>query len=125
MLVVGCAHQSYSGEAKSKEEIAVIQDSYWGSLRYDKAAIIGVDHDDFGAFGHERIELLPGTHKVYITCYHGWNVATAGLYGYNESIEFEAEAAHKYRARCKVVDGEQWTWVEDLDSGNVVGGEKP
>lgn len=124
-IVGGCAHQAYVGKARSSEETAIIEDSYWGSLRFDRAMIIGVDHDDFGDFGHERVSFLPGKHKIYIMCYHGWNIATTGLYGRHEVVEFEAEANHKYKAYCSIIDDDQWSWIEDLESGNIVGGKKP
>jgi len=124
-VVCGCAHQSYSGDSRAEGEIAVVHGSYWRSIRYDKAMIIGIDHDDFGTFGHESVELLPGKHKVYISCYHGWNIATASLYGYDEAIEFEAEPGHHYKARCKFINDKQWSWVEDSETGEIVGGYDP
>jgi len=125
LLIEGCAHQAYVGETLSSNEIAIVEDSYWGSFRFDRAMIIGVDHDDFGAFGRERVKLLPGKHKIYIMCYHGWNMATAGLYGRHEVIEFDAEANHEYRAYCSIIDDDQWSWIEELESASIAGGKKP
>jgi hypothetical protein len=124
-LVGGCAHQAYVGEARSSEETATIEDTYWGSFRFDRAMIIGVDHDDFGDFGRERVSLLPGMHKIYIMCYHGWNIATTGLYGRHEVVEFEAKAKHKYKTYCLITGGSQWSWIVELESDSIVGGKKP
>jgi len=122
---VGCAHQAYDMDEKSSENIAVINDSFTGSMRWDRASISSVDGEvwEWSEWSMpEQVEVLPRTHTVSIRCWHGFNQHT-GLLGRVGSVEFNAEAGHDYQVFCDVKNGKYMRWIEDLTTGQTVGGK--
>jgi hypothetical protein len=126
LALTGCATM-YEAEPASGEEPATIEGSYWGSLRYDKAAIESIDEKDFGFRPVASARILPGLHSVRAHCFHGWS-HLAGAYGHDETLEFFAISGHKYQVKCNYsggIGGTQWTWIEDKTTGAVVAGNSP
>jgi hypothetical protein len=69
LLCVGCTHHAYEGRTKPYGEVAVIKDSYTGSLRSERASIAGVDDQSFRLAWWsmpEKVDVLPGEHRVTI-----------------------------------------------------------
>ena len=126
LALTGCATM-YEAESASGEEPATIEGSYWGSLRYDKAAIKAIDEKDFGFRPVASASILPGPHSVRAHCFHGWS-QLSGAYGHDETLEFVAISSHKYQVKCNYsggIGGTQWTWIEDKTTGVVVAGNRP
>lgn len=126
LALTGCATM-YEVESAPGEEPATIEGSYWGSLRYDKAAIRGIDEKDFGLRPVAQASIMPGHHSVRTRCFHGWS-PMSGAYGHDEILEFIAVSGHKYQVKCKFtrgVSGPQRTWIEDKKTGEVVAGNRP
>ena len=125
-LCAGCAHQSYEGDTKSTEETAVINDSYTGSMRSDRAQILAVDGDSFGGARPEQVDVLPGEHSVSIYCWHGFFARDRhGLQGRVGSVSFDAQAGHEYQVFCSTSNGRYVRWITDLATDEIVGGKKP
>jgi len=126
LALTGCATM-YEGKHAPGEEPATIEGSYWGSLRYDKAAIRGIDEKDFALRPVASASILPGHHSVRARCYRGWS-PLSGAYGHDEILEFLAVSGHKYQVKCKFNGGARgtlWTWIEDKTTGEVVDGNRP
>ena len=124
---VGCAHQAYEGDSKSSEEVAVINDSFTGSMRWDRASISAVDGErsEWSEWSTpEQVEVLPGAHTVLIDCWHGFGFTSrAGLLGRVGTVDFNAEAGHDYQVFCGVKNGKYVRWIVDRTTGEIVGGE--
>ncbi len=126
LALTGCA-TVYEVEPAAGEQPATIEGSYWGSLRYDKAAIEAADEKEFGFRPVASAKILPGPHLGRAHCFHGWS-HLAGAYGHDETLEFIAISGHKYQVRCAYsggISGTQWTWIEDKTTGDVVAGNRP
>ena len=125
LALIGCA-TTYDGERAPEEEPATIEGSYWGSLRYDRAAIRGIDEKDFGLRPVANASILPGDHSVTARCFHGWG-PMSGAYGFVRTLEFTAVSGHKYQVKCKRggPGGPAWAWIEDKTTGEVVAGDRP
>lgn len=126
LALTGCA-TVYEAEPVAGEEPATIEGSFWGSLRYDKAAIEAVDEEEFGFRPVASAKILPGPHSVRAHCFHGWS-HLASAYGHDETLDFIAISGHKYQVRCTYsggISGTQWTWIEDKTTGEVVAGSRP
>lgn len=124
-LATGCAHQAYEGEVETSKQIAVINDSYTGSMRWNRASIAAVDDKVLewsGWSNPEQVEVLPGEHRVRIHCWHGFNQHT-GLLGRTGSVDFVAEAGHEYQIFCDVEKGRFKRWIKDLNTDEIVGGQ--
>jgi hypothetical protein len=126
-LCAGCAHKAYEGEEKPSEAVAVINDSYTGSLRWDRASITAVDDKrwEWSEWSMpEQVEVLPGDHKVSIYCWHGFGPShSAGLLGRVGSVDFNAQAGHDYQVFCGIDNGRYVRWITDLTTGEIVGGK--
>ena len=123
-MCVGCAHQANNEDTKSSENIAVINDSYTGSMRSDRAQIVAVDGDYFGGSKPEQVEVLPGTHSVTINCWHGYfDRDRHGLQGRVGSVEFDAQAGREYKAFCSTSRGRYVRWIVDVATDEIVGGK--
>jgi hypothetical protein len=124
VLCVGCTHQAHDEGTKTSENIAVINDSYTGSMRSDRAQILAVDGDNFGGSKPEQVEVLPGKHSVTIYCWHGYlDRDRHGLQGRTGSVEFDAQAGHEYKAFCSTSKGRYIRWIADLANDEIVGGK--
>ena len=128
-LCAGCAHQKYQGDERSSKEVAVINDSYTMSLRWDRAQIIAVD-DERSEYSDwvmpEQVEVLPGKHSVSIYCWHGFKAShRSGLQGRVGSVEFEAKPGHEYQVFCGTSNGRYVRWIKDLTAEEIVGGTTP
>lgn len=86
----------------SPNEMAVIVDSYWGSSRYSKAGIFGVNGTSLNF--KERVKVPPGKHSVSIYCAHGYGLGSQ-LYATIKIVEFIAEPGHKYQVKCSEKKG--------------------
>jgi hypothetical protein len=96
--------------------MATIVDTYWGSLRYSKAGIWGVNKTSTNFI--ERVMVPPGRHTVTIHCVHGYGLASQ-LYATLREVEFVAKSGHKYQVKCSEADG---AWIEDVATEEIVGG---
>jgi hypothetical protein len=124
VLCVGCAHQAHDEDAKSSEDIAVINDSYTGSMRSDRAQILAVDGDNFGGSKPEQVEVLPGKHSVTIYCWHGYlDRDRHGLQGRVGSVDIDVQAGHEYKVFCSTSNGRYVRWIVDLATDEIVGGK--
>ena len=123
-LCAGCSHQAHNEDTKPSEDIAVINDSYTGSMRSDRAQILAVDGDNFGGAKTEQVEVLPGMHSVTIYCWHGYfDRDRHGLQGRTGSVDFDAQAGHEYKAFCSTSKGRYVRWIIDLATEEIVGGK--
>ena len=121
----GCATQHVSTETDlSGDEMAVVHGSYWGSLRWHKAAISGYDDEDFGLQPVMMLKLLPGDHTLHATCFSGFGSMT-GMFTITSWISFHAEAAHSYQVLCDSSGSGRTFWIKDRSDGTVVGGTAP
>ena len=81
----------------------------------------------------DELALLPGRHAVqvaygtyrFIPLAVGWAIPPIPP----RTVEFVGEAAHRYRVDGQIVEGnpehrELNAWIEDLDTGAIVGGSK-
>jgi hypothetical protein len=100
----------------SPDEMAVIVDSYWGSMRYSKAGIWGVNGVALNF--KERVNVPPGKHTVTIYCAHGYGLGSQ-LSATIREVVFTAKSGHKYQAKCSETDG---AWIENTATNEVVGG---
>jgi len=117
MLVGGCATVSHQENSEIPlEDMAVIVDTYWGSLRYSKAGIFGVDGEDLNFI--ERVNVPPGVHSVSIYCAHGYGLGSQ-FNATTRTVSFTAEPGHKYQVKCSKEDG---AWVEDTATNKKVSG---
>ena len=101
------------------DEMAVIVDSYWASLRYNRAGIWGVDGVTLNF--KERVKIPPGKHTVTIYCAHGYGLGSQ-LAATIREVMFVAKSGHKYQAKCSEKDGAYRAWVQDTATDEVVGG---
>ncbi|HBE92988.1 MAG TPA: hypothetical protein DDW55_10830 [Gammaproteobacteria bacterium] len=124
IMIGGCATQSVSPE-QSSEEMAVLHGSYWGSLRWHKAAIDGYDGIDFGMKPVMMVKLLPGEHSIAAVCFTGFDMLTTGIMAIPSTISFQAEAGQSYQVRCGSSGSGKTFWIMDKTSGKVVGGTAP
>ena len=124
MIISGCATQPTSQDNPS-DEMAVLHDSYWGSLRWHKAAINGYDSIDFGLKIVMMVKLLPGEHSINASCFSGFDPLTTGMLAITQTINFQAEAGHSYQVLCGSYGQRKTFWIKDKSSGEVVGGFAP
>ena len=124
MMLYGCATQSISQDQTS-DEMATLHGSYWGSLRWYKAAIDGYDGIDFGLKPVMMVKLLPGEHSITAICFTGFDPLTTGMFAITRTISFQAEAGHSYQVRCGSDGSGKTFWIKDKTSGKVVGGYAP
>ncbi len=95
----------YTGEALPKEQIAVIKGTskeYFFRGRVG-VYIISVDEELRKGPSFNRVEVMPGLHKVVVgvNVVSGWgNIDVLGNY----SLEFNAEAGHEY----KIITRDHW-----------------
>lgn len=117
VLGTGCTTVSHqAGGEINPEDMAVIVDTYLGSLRHSKAGIVGVDGESFNFI--ERVNVPPGVHRVNIQCMHGYDPITSPLV--RRTISFVAEPGHKYQAKCS--KNRIWrVWIEDTETEKIVG----
>ena len=102
----------------SPDEMVVIVDSYWGSLRYSTAGIWGVNGAALNF--KERVKVPPGEHTVTIYCAHGYGLGSQ-LSATIREIVFIAKSGHKYQVKCSEKDG---AWIEDTATNEIVGGPR-
>lgn len=122
-VVIGCATQPAVGELPD-DETAVVHGSYWGSLRWHKAAITGYNGEAFGMRPVATLELLPGDHFITASCFSGFGPMT-GAFTMTETVSFRAEAGHSYQVRCGAYGEGRTIWIEDQSTREVVGGTAP
>ena len=100
--------------------------------RTTEIRILAVDGQQIIASADE-FELLPGHHVVQAT--YGTYRSILWAFGWAipplpaETIEFAGEPAHRYRVDAQIVEVEPHgrefkAWIEDLDTGAIVGGSK-
>jgi hypothetical protein len=123
-IVGGCATQAV-GPNHSSDEMAALHGSYWGSLRWNKAAIGGYDGTEFGMKPVMMVKLLPGEHSIRAICFTGFDMLTTGMMAITRTINFQAEAEHSYQVRCGSSGSGKTFWIVDKSSGEVVGGTAP
>jgi hypothetical protein len=83
----------------------------------------------------QEVEVLPGAHTIEVRYVEGDSYSTE-----NAVVAFEAQAGHRYRLRAEPGRKGFWTtrgkgatggtdgwvtWLEDEETGAVVGGRKP
>ena len=124
MIIGGCATQAV-GPNHSSDEMAVLHGSYWGSLRWHKAAIDGYDGIDFGIKPVMMVKLLPGEHSITAICFTGFDMLTTGMMAITRTINFQAETGHSYQVRCGSHGSGKTFWIIDKTSNKVVGGFAP
>jgi hypothetical protein len=95
----------------------------------DTIGITKVDGKKLGKLrGGPTIEVLPGEHtlEVNLTPETFLPLGILASKMYRKTISFMAEAGHVYIVRGKVeARGARWIWIEDKETNEVVGGEKP
>jgi hypothetical protein len=130
LAICGCAAfhtvEAYPGGAKSSEEVALIKESgfnphitiFWVDVNWDP-------YIDFRVEGAQRYHVMgvgtrvkvpPGKHKIQLEYTRGWNFRKEGF------VTFIAEAGKTYIAKGEEIDGFVLFWIEDADTGVVVGG---
>jgi hypothetical protein len=122
MIFGGCATQhKYAETDLSGDEMAVVHGSYWGSLRWHKAAISGYDDEEFGLQPVMMLKLLPGDHTIMAVCFTGFGTMT-GMFTVTDRISFHADAGHSYQVLCGPYGSGRTIWIKDRSNGAVVGG---
>jgi hypothetical protein len=88
LLGLGCAtHRMYEGEARPKDQVAVIKHPVGPSMA--QVTIDNIDGRSHGGW-YGDTDILPGRHKVAIVVQRGKVMAT-------QSLSFDAQAGHVYR----------------------------
>ena len=123
-VVHGCAATIPAGDDQNvtPDEMALIVDSYWGSFRYSKAGIWGVDGTDLNF--KERVTVPPGKHSISIYCARGYFLGSQ-LNARFLHQDFTAKSGHKYRVMCSAKDSRYYSWIVDLTDDQIVAGEEP
>lgn len=140
VLMAGCGTTPiYSGPRQPREkvaEIVLINNSLYGfyGIQFIVTKIDGIDtNPPFDA----KVEVLPGIHSMegrLVKTTNLWVHLAASLFEKPilitpETLTFRAEAGRTYKMNGKTVPDEnyeKWSiWVEDVYSGEVVGGVKP
>lgn len=126
-LPTSCAtlKKYYKGPDLPEDEIAVIKTAgvdYYGVFIRDTyfTAVDGIATD----YLTNQVHVLPGSHNFSVreTLHIG-----CGGYKVYGMIGFEAEAGHEYEilVRQTTFSQDVFIWVEDLDTGEIVAGNKP
>jgi len=133
IFAVGCGQTmvAYPGPRRSADEIAVVQSptsersSPLGPLITTRVA--AVDNQRVVANTNE-IELLPGLHKLTLIFEELWGGGQFAFayHGSSQIVDVRVAAGRKYTLRGKRVGDQSWVgWVEDAETGTLVGGVKP
>lgn len=124
LLSTGCmTMHAYTGEKKDISETALLMET-----SYHPIYIKSVNGMSVGFF-HNKARILPGKNflRVKVLIPEGSDVRGVPMIEsyFIKEITFEAEPGHVYRIDGIVGRNKQWVWVEDAESLEVVGGEKP
>ena len=124
MLSAGCMTvKGYQGEARGVGETALLTET-----SYHPLYIKSVNGETVGFF-HNKASILPGTNylRVKVLMPTGSDVRGVPMIEnyFIKEITFEAKAGHVYRIDGIINRNNQWVWVEDSESREVVGGHKP
>jgi hypothetical protein len=121
-LVVGCrTTRFYDGDARPKDQVAVIQPS--GIAPFQRVSVAGVDGRTSQLLSRD-VEVLPGGHEVEILMEQGNSWA-------RNSVFFDAQAGHVYQVKAAgaIVSVPGSTkirfWIVDLETGAEVGSVGP
>jgi len=123
--MVGCVtHQAHPDEKSTSQEIAVVHRTsgfaFWGH----RPNIARIDGKEVGYYAYTKFELAPGEHKFSMVCDPRFStIYTKGPGG--GSLEVNLEAGREYRIYCDITDSGVFYWIEDIETGAIIGGEKP
>lgn len=112
------AHKMYPGPERPAEDVAVVTGAR--TVAGVRIFFIGTDGD-----GNEipvyKIELGVGRHEINVQV----GEAKGTKFPILRTISFDALGGHAYQVKGLDWDKRIWVWIEDTDTGQVVGGEKP
>lgn len=124
LLATGCMTiQAYTGESRNNLETALLLET-----SYHPIYIKSVNGMSVGFF-HNKARILPGDNFLRVKVLLPGESDVRGVpmieSYFIKEINFEAKAGHVYQIDGIVNRNKQWVWVEDAESLEVVGGEKP
>jgi hypothetical protein len=124
-VVLGCGtQQTIPEDVELSSNVAVLHTpsnfAVWG----DNPAIFRIDGELPRTANVVEMQIVPGVHTVRFRCTRRFSTIFTPM-TISGPIEFSAEAAQQYRAYCDVTDEKTFFWIEDIATGDVVGGEKP
>ena len=112
------AHKMYPGPERPDSDVAIVK----GSRTVNGVQIFFLGHDKDGKeIPVLKIELTAGHHEISVQV----GDAEGTRYPIVRTIAFEALGGHAYQIKGVEWDKRIWVWIEDTDTGYVVGGEKP
>lgn len=113
-ILPGCrSGRLYKGDPLPPSEVSIINGS--GTIR----GIYFVETNYKGQLiSSSMVEVKPGLQELSV---HFFDASKGPFYGAGFIITFQAEPGHEYVVKC---DKKGYTWVEDINSGEVVYGEK-
>ena len=124
LLSTGCmTMQAYTGNSKDNSETALLIETSYHPIYIKSVNGISV------GFFHNKARLLPGENFLRVKVLLPEESDVRGIpmieSYFIKEITFKAKAGHVYRIDGIVNRNKQWVWVEDAESMEVVGGEKP
>jgi hypothetical protein len=125
LVFTGCATQkAYEDEATPTGDVAVLHIASDFAVWMDNPAIIKLDGDYLKKGNVVKLEITPGEHIVQMRCTRRFSSIFTPI-PHSGPIEVSVEAAHHYKAYCDVTDDKTYYWIEDSDTGDIAGGERP
>lgn len=90
----------------------------------DNPPIIKLDGEYLKKADVVRLEVTPGGHIVEMRCRRQFSSIFTPI-PHSGPIEFDVEAAHDYKVYCDITGDKTYYWIEESDTGDIVGGERP
>lgn len=125
LLVMACGtQQKIPDEVELSSDVAVLYVPSNFSVWSDNPSILKFDGELPKKGNVVEMQMIPGEHTVALICTRRFSSIFTPM-TVSGPIEFSVVAARQYRAYCDVTDKKTFFWIEDIASGDVVGGEKP
>jgi hypothetical protein len=125
LQMMGCGtQQTVPDDVKLSSDVAVLHVPSNFAVWADNPAIFKLDGELLKKGNVVEIQIIPGNHAVQLRCTRRFSSIFTPMY-FSRPIEFSMEAARQYQAYCDVTDEKTFFWIEDMATGDVVGGEKP
>jgi hypothetical protein len=115
------SYKLYPGPEQLAIELATMDISGIDGIIVDGLQVKSRDYD--------KVLVLPGAHRVIIEKGFGFSVMVEpAMHGsFETSLEFYVEAGRSYKVKSDRTHGHGYRiffWIEDVDSGDVIAGEK-
>ena len=133
VFTASCARQMYPGERLPQDQVARIERNTIKYFSYYSVTINIAEVDGQTSSGeHTEFEVLPGEHTVGLRLLAYTKLLLAPVLASKQftftpgKLTFRAEAGRRYKVEGEeVADYQFLLWVEDAETGSVVGGRKP